>query len=70
MKLIKIKNILIVVDKIIFISGEDNLITFHLIGKKEISIVTKSFNIDKLINLMAITDNDLIDLTPMIEDIV
>jgi hypothetical protein len=69
MKFIKIKEILIAVDKIISIIGAGNKIDFILVGNEELIIITKNFNIDNLIKLMSITEGDLIDLSDVVEEI-
>jgi hypothetical protein len=69
MKFIKIKEILIAVDKIISIIGAGNKIDFVLVGNEELIIITKNFNIDNLIKLMSISEGDLIDLSDVVEEI-
>jgi hypothetical protein len=69
MKFIKIKEILIAVDKIISVIGAGNKIDFILVGNEELIIITKNFNIDNLIKLMSITEGDLIDLSDVVEEI-
>jgi len=69
MKFIKIKEILIAVDKIVSIIGAGNKIDFILVGNEELIIITKNFNIDNLIKLMSITEGDLIDLSDVVEEI-
>jgi hypothetical protein len=69
MKFIKIKEILIAVDKIVSIIGAGNKIEFLLLGNEELIIITKNFNVDKLLKLMAINEGDIIDLSDVVEEI-
>jgi hypothetical protein len=69
MKVIKIKEILIPVDKIVYVCGAKNKIDFMLMGNEEIIITTKNFNVEHLLNLMSITEGDVIDLSDITEEI-
>jgi hypothetical protein len=70
MKIIKIKEILIPIDKIVYICGGKNKIDFMLMGNEEIIITTKNFSVEHLLNLMSITEGDVIDLTDITEKII
>jgi hypothetical protein len=68
MKLIKVDKILINTEKIIFIQEEKDFINFYIDNDYKLKIRVKNFNIDKLLNFMAINgeNSDVVDLSPIV----
>jgi hypothetical protein len=67
MKFFRIDKILINAEKVLFIKEEGNKLRFFIKDNYKITILTKDFNLDKLLKYMAITgDDDIVDLSPVV----